>query len=228
MIVCVGGPLLAFPSSGGANIINLQCTFTLDSSFSGAPSYLAVGDQFSLYFPFDTAATDEMGGTTFARLLSMPGGATLVRESGLGIWNPGSGTLTGGQSYVFDNVSTPDSVQILAQYPSAGFNKVPSSFNYHFDLIEAKIEIQPASQGIVMDNGSGQTLDQLTGGSVVNMPWASRTVTLSFRDDDALDLYPTVTGTVTYFGAPVPEPASLFLCLAGGSLFLFRRRPVTR
>jgi hypothetical protein len=208
-------------SSASAALITVSGSMTVTSAVHAE---FAVGDVFDYSFTFDDTTVDSDSSTSNAQFGSGVSAVSLQRRvTNTGSWNPSGGTFT---SINFGINANGDAIFLQAQgtgFPtinSLGFFDLSLSFDW------------AGSTRDFLDNGSGQTFDQVVGTSPLNFATADETAFGSpfFGEIRNTDLFGSHQGfTVSVNGggggAPVPEGAVFApLALGLGALLAGRGR----
>jgi hypothetical protein len=200
---------LAVPAHGAIITVGGLVTVTADDGAS-----FKAGDQFTYSFTFDDQTVDNATETFNARFNAGVSAFSLSRGgANVGTWDPAAGTFD--VAPVMNFIAGANSDTVTIQATGSGFPAMNGQPFFDVGLSFSFSGVQD-----FVDTGSGQTFAQVVGVSPLDFATASSTFA-EIRNTSFGS--PTLTMTV----APVPEPSTYAMALAGlacGGYSLKRRR----
>jgi len=200
---------LAVPTQGAMITVGGLVTVTADDGAS-----FKAGDQFTYSFTFVDQTVDTDIQTFNARFNAAVSAFSLSRGvANVGTWDPAAGTFAVAPVKNFIAGANSDTVTIQAN--GSGFPAINGR-----SFLDVGLTFGFSGVQNFVDTGSGQTFAQVVGVSPLDFATASST-SAQIRDNNFAS--PTLTMTV----APVPEPSTYAMALAGlacGGYSVFRRR----
>jgi hypothetical protein len=201
--------LLAVPAHGAIITVGGLITVTADDGAS-----FKTGDTFTYSFTFDDQTVDTATETFNARFNAGVSAFSLSRGgANVGTWDPAAGTFT--VAPVMNFIAGANSNAVTIQATGSNFPAINGQPFFDVGLTFSFNGVQD-----FVDTGSGQTFAQVVGVSPLDFATASSR-SAEIRNNNFVS--PTLTMTV----APVPEPSTYAMALAGlacGGYSMFRRR----
>jgi hypothetical protein len=201
--------LLAVPAHGAIITVGGLITVTADDGAS-----FKTGDTFTYSFTFDDQTVDTATETFNARFNAGVSAFSLSRGgANVGTWDPAAGTFT--VAPVMNFIAGANSNAVTIQATGSNFPAINGQPFFDVVLTFSFSGVQD-----FVDTGSGQTFAQVVGVSPLDFATASSR-SAEIRNNNFVS--PTLTMTV----APVPEPSTYAMALAGlacGGYSMFRRR----
>jgi hypothetical protein len=201
--------LLAVPAHGAIITVGGLITVTADDGAS-----FKTGDTFTYSFTFDDQTVDTATETFNARFNAGVSAFSLSRGgANVGTWDPAAGTFT--VTPVMNFIAGANSNAVTIQATGSNFPAINGQPFFDVGLTFSFNGVQD-----FVDTGSGQTFAQVVGVSPLDFATASSR-SAEIRNSNFVS--PTLTMTV----APVPEPSTYAMALAGlacGGYSMFRRR----
>ena len=211
VLVAMAGTTGIAPTNARGATITVAGLITVDAD-DGA-SFKA-GDTFTYSFTFDDQTVDTATQTFNARFNAGVSAFSLSRGgANVGTWDPAAGTFAVAPVNNFIAGANSDAVTIQAN--GSGFPAINGQ-----PFLDVGLTFSFSGVQDFVDTGSGQTFAQVVGVSPLDFATASSR-SAEIRNNNFVS--PTLTMTV----APVPEPSTYAMALAGlacGGYSMFRRR----
>jgi hypothetical protein len=211
VLVAMAGTTGVSPTVARGAIITVGGLITVDAD--DGESFKA-GDTFTYSFTFDDQTVDTATQTFNARFNAGVSAFSLSRGgANVGTWDPAAGTFAVAPVNNFIAGANSDAVTIQAN--GSGFPAINGQ-----PFLDVGLTFSFSGVQDFVDTGSGQTFAQVVGVSPLDFATASSR-SAEIRNNNFVS--PTLTMTV----APVPEPSTYAMALAGlacGGYSMFRRR----